>query len=71
MEQLRWDNYKCCSRKYDDGILVKQQQLYDHFNDQNHNGFVQDVSIIFIDKTDIINAPSGIGFSLYVLKKFD
>ena len=50
--RLRWNNYKCCSRKYDDGILVKQQHLYDHFNDQNHNGFVQDVSIIFIDKTD-------------------
>ena len=50
--RLRWNNYKCCSRKYDDGILVKQQHLYDHFNDQNHNGFVQEVSIIFIDKTD-------------------
>ena len=50
--RLRWNNYKCCSRKYYEGKLVKQQHIYDHFNNRNSNGFIQDVSIIFIDKKE-------------------
>lgn len=50
--RFRWNNYKCCSRKHAEGISVKQQHLYDHFIDQDHKQFLQDVSITFIDKTD-------------------
>ena len=28
------------------------QHLYEHFCSSNHNGFISDVSVTFIDKTD-------------------
>ena len=31
---------------------MKQKHLYEHFIEKDHEGFLQDVSIIFIDKTD-------------------
>ena len=31
---------------------MKQKHLYEHFKEKDHEGFLQDVSIIFIDKTD-------------------
>ena len=49
---LKWNNYKYCSRKHAKGKSVKQQHLYDHFIDENHNSFVQDILITFIDKRD-------------------
>ena len=33
-------------------ISVKQKHLYEHITEKDHEGFLQDVSIIFIDKTD-------------------
>ena len=50
--QLRWNNYKCNYQKHAKGELVNQQHLYDHFILEDHTQFVNDVSIIFIDKTD-------------------
>ena len=50
--QLRWNNYKCNCHKHAKGELVNQQHLYDHFILEDHTQFVNDVSIIFIDKTD-------------------
>ena len=29
-----------------------QQHLFEHFSSESHSGFLDDVSIIFIDKTD-------------------
>ena len=29
-----------------------QQHLFEHFSSEGHNSFLDDVSIIFIDKTD-------------------
>ena len=29
-----------------------QQHLFEHFSSEDHNSFLDDVSIIFIDKTD-------------------
>ena len=31
---------------------MKRKHLYEHFTEKDHEGFQQDVSIIFIDKTD-------------------
>ena len=41
-----------CWGKHTEGKSVKQKHLYDHFTEKYHEGFLQDVSITFIDKTD-------------------
>ena len=50
--RFRWNSYKCNCYKHAKGKSVKQQRLYDHFMLEDHAQFVNDVSIIFIDKTD-------------------
>ena len=50
--RFRWNNYKCNCYKHAKGGSVKQQHLYDHFVLEDHAQFVNDVSIIFIDKAD-------------------
>ena len=29
-----------------------QEHLFEHFNEEGHNGYLEDVSITFIDKAD-------------------
>ena len=50
--RFRWNNYKSNCRKYQRGEMCMQQHLFEHFCDCNHEGFLSDVSITFIDKTD-------------------
>ena len=51
--RLPWNNYKDnnrkCLRKKE---ACMQQHLFEHFSSEGHNGFPDDVSIIFIDKTE-------------------
>ena len=47
-----WNNYKDNNRKYLRKEACMQQQLFEHFSSEGHNSFLDDVSIIFIDKTD-------------------
>ena len=48
----RWNNYKSDSRKHGQGAICKQQHLFNHFCASDHSGFLEDVSLTFIDKTD-------------------
>ena len=48
----RWNNYKFKSRKFDRNEKCMQEYLYSHFESEGHNGFLEDVSIALIDKTD-------------------
>ena len=50
--RLRWNNYKDNNRKYLRKESCMQQYLFEHFSSGGHNSFLDDVSIIFIDKTD-------------------
>ena len=50
--RFRWDNYKRNYHKHAEGKSVKQKHLYDHFTLEGHAQFVNDASIVFIDKTD-------------------
>ena len=50
--RFRWNNYKINSRKHQCGETCMQQHLYEHFCSSNHNCFISDVSVTFIDKTD-------------------
>ena len=49
---LRWNNYKDNNRKYLRKESCMQQHLSEHFSSEGHNSFLDEVSIIFIDKTD-------------------
>ena len=50
--RLRWNNYKENDRKFQRNEIYMQQHLYEHFYSKGHNGFLGNVSIILIDKTD-------------------
>ena len=53
--RFRRNNYKCNCYKQAKGESVKQRHLYDQFMLEGHTQFVNDISIIFIDKTDPID----------------
>ena len=47
-----WNNYKDNARQFDRGEHCMQRHLYEHFTLPGHSGFLHDVSITLIDKTD-------------------
>ena len=53
--RYRWNNYRSNSRKHAHGISCMEEHLYERFCDSEHSGFLNDVSMIFIDKTDSTN----------------
>ena len=50
--RYRWNSYKHNNKKYLRGQSCFQQHIFEHFNSPGHKGFLKDVSITFIDKTD-------------------
>ena len=48
----RWNNYKSDSKKHGQGATCMQQHLFNHFCTSGHCGFLEHVSLTFIDKTD-------------------
>ena len=50
--RYRWNNYKCNSRKFDRKESCMQEHLYRHLSSPGHMGFLNDVSVTLIDKTD-------------------
>ena len=54
--RYRRNNYRSSSRKHAHGISCMQEHLYEHFCDGEHSGFLNDVSITFVDKTDPVNS---------------
>ena len=48
---LQWNNYKD-NKKYLTKEVYMQQHLLEHFSSEVQSGFLHDVSIIFIDKTN-------------------
>ena len=50
--RCRWNNYKSNSRKFDRKESCRQEHLYRHFSSSGHMGFLNDVSVNLIDKTD-------------------
>ena len=45
-----------------------QEYLYIHFESEGHNGFLEDVSIALIDKTDDSDPTKGETFWVHTLK---
>ena len=52
MFKSRWNNYKDNSRKFDRREDCRERQLYEHFQLPGHTGFLQDIYVTHIDKTD-------------------
>ena len=50
--RYRWNNYKDNNRKSLRGDGHKQAGFFAHFQGSNHNGFLEDTEITFIDKTE-------------------
>ena len=50
--RLRWNNYNSNNRKHQHFESCMQEHLFEHFNEEEHHGFSEDVSITFINKTD-------------------
>ena len=64
----RWNNYKSKSRKFDRNEKCMQEYLYSHFASEGHNGFLEDVSIALIDKTDGSDPTKRETFWMHTLK---
>ena len=50
--RFRWNNYKNNNRKFLREEACMQQHLFEHFSNDDHSDFLDEVEIIFIDKTD-------------------
>ena len=52
--RIRWNNYKSDIRKAEGGNMenVKQKFLQSHFSQRDHQGFLKDVEVRLIDKTE-------------------
>ena len=48
----RWNNYKSNDRKFQRSEPCMQEHLFRHFSSPGHNGFLTDISVTFIGKTD-------------------
>ena len=48
----RWNNYKYNDRKFTRNETCIQEHLFRHFNCEDHIGFLENVSITLIGKTD-------------------
>ena len=50
--RFRWNNFKDNERKAKRGKDHTQKYFHEHFLSHDHNDLINDIEIIFIDKTD-------------------
>ena len=50
--RYRWSNYKSNPKNFGRKESYMQEHLYRHFSSPGHRGFLNDVSVTLIDKTD-------------------
>ena len=64
----RWNNYKSNHRKYLNRQPCFQEHIFEHFNGDAQSGFLENVSITFIDKTDPSNPEKRENYWIQTLK---
>ena len=64
----RWNNYKSNDRKYLVGEPCVQEHIFEHFNSEGHTGFLENVSVTFLDKTDSQNPEKRENYWIHTLK---
>ena len=50
--RLKWNNYEDNDKKFQRNESCKQQHFYDYFSSEVHKGFLVNVPVSLIDKTD-------------------
>ena len=45
-----------------------QEHIFEHFNSEGHTGFLENVSVTFIDKTDLQNSEKRENYWIHTLK---
>ena len=53
--RLRSKNHKMNDKNFVKSQTCMQQHLFEHFGDECHCSFLEDVTITFIDKTDVLD----------------
>ena len=66
--RYRWNNYKDNNRKSLRGDEHKQAGFIAHFQSLDHNGFLEDTEITFIDQADSPDPTRREDFSIDTLK---
>ena len=64
----KWNKYKSKSRRFDENEKCMQEYLYSHIESEGHNGFLEDLSINLIDKTDATDPTKREMFWMHTLK---
>ena len=64
----RWSNYKSNDRKYLVGDPCMQEHIFEHFNREGHTGFLENVSVTFIDNTGSQNPETRENYWIHTLK---
>ena len=68
--RFRWNNYKSNDRKYVGNLPCMQEHLFKHFNSDGHSGFLENVTITLIDKTDGKNPKKRENYWIRTLKTY-
>ena len=64
----RWNNYKNNDRKYLVGVPCVQEQKFELFISESHTGFLKNVFVTFINKTDSQNPKKRENYWIHTLK---
>ena len=66
--RYRWSSYKSNSRKFQRKESCMQEHLYRLFSSPGHSGFLNDVSVTLIDKTDGSDSKKQEDYCMKTLK---
>ena len=64
----RWKNYKTNDTKHLIGDPCMREHIFEHFNSEGHTGFLENVSVTFIDNTDWQNPEKRENNWIHTLK---
>ena len=64
--RFRLNNYKDNNRKCHRSDMCMQEHLFKHFLSPGHNGFLNNVSITFINKTDLSDPLKRENYWIYL-----
>ena len=64
--RYRFNNYKACYRKFSSGSSVPQMDLFRHFSEEKHHGFLEDIRVKIIER--LVGEGDGIRESCWQYK---
>ena len=64
---IRRNNYKSNDRNYLVGDPCMQEHIFEHFNSEDQTGFLENVSVTFVGKTDSQNPKKRENYWIHTL----